>query len=192
MLKAKDNPFRSSRLEKIRYELPSDVLETLVDQALNESCSCLLGPKGTGKSTLLEDLEPLLQQRGYTTHWIRLTLESPHEDHTAARVQVKQLGKGEVCLVDGAEVLSFVNWHRLCWLARKNQMTLIATLHRKRGVSILRRTQPDWALMQRFVRQLSGTYYTNQLNDHAQLAFQTSHGNMREVFRACYLALARR
>ena len=189
-MKASANPFRSSRVEQLRYALGTNELEALVDRALHESCSCLLGSKGTGKTTLLEDLEPLIQQRGIKTHWIRLTLESTKTDRAKAIAEIRSLNPRDVCLFDGAEVLNRWQWWRVCRTARSNGLTLIATLHHKRGVPILRRTQTDWALMEQFVRQLSGEHYSDPLRAHAQQAFQASHGNMREVFRACYLALA--
>ncbi|MFQ3225865.1 MAG: hypothetical protein ACI8Z5_002132 [Lentimonas sp.] len=55
-IKASANPFRSSSVEQIRYMLEVDALETLADGALRKPCSCLLGPKGTAKTTRLEDL----------------------------------------------------------------------------------------------------------------------------------------
>lgn len=189
-MKASANPFRSSSVEQLRYALSTDELEALVDDALHESCSCLLGPKGTGKTTLLEDLEPRIQQRGFKTHWIRLQLESTPADRAEAIAEIRNLSPQHVCLFDGAEVLNFWQWRRVCRTARSNGFTLIATLHRKRSVTILRRTQTDWPLMEQFVRQLSGEHYSDRLSDHAQRAFHSNHGNMREVFRACYLALA--
>ena len=189
-MKASANPFRSSSVEQIRYALHAEALESLVDQALSLSCSCLLGPKGSGKTTLLEDLEAPLQQRGFQIHWARLQLESTQQvrTHTIARLQ--DLGAQHVCLFDGTEVLNFWQWRRVCNIARSNRMALIATLHRKRGVPILLRTQANWPLAHQLVRQLSGSHYSEQLHQHAQQAFQSSHGNMREVFRACYLVLA--
>ena len=189
-MKASVNPFRSSCIEQLRYARSTNDLTALADHALSAPCSCLLGPKGTGKTTLLEDLEPLIQQRGLNTHWIRLQVESTQADRTAAIAKISSLNPQDVCLFDGAEVLHLWQWRHVCRTARSNGFTLIATLHRKRGVPILQRTEADWALVELFVRQLSGKHYSDPLRDHAQQAFQASHGNMREVFRACYLALA--
>jgi energy-coupling factor transporter ATP-binding protein EcfA2 len=191
-MKASANPFRSSSVEQIRYALPAQALESLLDQALKQSCSGVLGPKGSGKTTLLEDLEAPLRQRGLQVHWARLQLESSRQLRAKTIGQLQHLGTQHVCLFDGAEVLNFWQWRRVCHIARSNRITLIATLHRKRGVPILLRTQPDWRLAQQFVRQLAGTHYSEQLLQHAQQAFQASQGNMREVFRTCYLVLAHR
>jgi ABC-type hemin transport system ATPase subunit len=189
-MKASANPFRSSSVEQIRYALSADALESLLDQALGLSGSCVLGPQGSGKTTLLEDLEAPLRQRGLQVHWARLQLESSQQVRRHTIAQLQQLGAQHACLFDGAEVLNFWQWRRVCHIARSNRITLIATLHRKRGVPILLRTQPNWALAQQLVRQLSGAHYSEQLLQHAQHAFETSQGNMREVFRACYLLLA--
>ena len=189
-MKASSNPFRSSNVEKIRYMLEVDEIETLADRALSNPCSCLIGAKGTGKTTLLEDLEPLFQQRGFATHWIRLNLDSTQHERKRVTKQLQSLKPKQVCLFDGAEVLNLWQWRRICRTARSNGLTLIVTLHRKRGVPILLRTQPDWPLAHQFVRQLAGSHYSDALGKHAEQAFKINHGNMREVFRACYLALA--
>ena len=189
-MKASLNPFRSSMIETIRYRLEASALETLVDHALNQPCSCLLGAKGTGKTTLLEDLEPILQQRGFNTHWIRLNLDSTPHERKLVTNRLQSLKPKQVCLFDGAEVLNFLQWLRVCRIVRKCGLTLIATLHRQRGVPILRPTQPNWPLAHQLVRQLAGTHYSDPLHKSAEQAFNNSHGNMREVFRACYLALA--
>jgi ABC-type phosphate/phosphonate transport system ATPase subunit len=189
-MKASENPFRSSSVEQIRYALPNEALAGLVDQALSQSRSCLLGPKGTGKTTLLEDLEPRMTQRGLKIHWARLQLDTTASERAEAVDQLAGLSTGHACLFDGAEVLNWWQWLRVCKTARSNGFTLIATLHRKRGLPILMRTEPDWPLVAQFVQQLSGAHCSDGLLAHAEHAFQRSHGNMREVFRACYLALA--
>lgn len=189
-MKASANPFRSSRVEQIRYALTNEALEALVNHALNEPCSCLLGVKGTGKTTLLEDLEPRLQRRDYTTHWVRLHLDSTPQERSDALSGLESLHEGDVCLFDGAEVLNWWQWRRVCKRARSNGFTLIATLHHKRGVPVVHSTQPDWSLAEQFVRQLAGSHYSESLHARAQHAFKENHGNIREVFRACYLALA--
>ena len=189
-MKANSNPFRSSSVEQIRYALPPAQLEALIDRALTQTCSGLLGPKGTGKTTLLEDLESRIRQRGLNTYWIRLNLESTRPDRVGAIAQLKHLDAGQVCLFDGAEVLSWWQWRYVCRTIQKNGSTLIATLHRKRGVPVLLHTQPNWPLMNQFVQQLSGIHYSEALGRYAEHAFEASDGNMREVFRVCYLALA--
>lgn len=190
-MKANVNPFRSRRVEQIRYALPEACLDAIADDALQQRCSCLLGPKGTGKTTLLEDLEPRLQARGHTTQWIRLHLDSPRADRRAATQLLNQLPRHAICLFDGAEILNQLQWLQVRRAARKRGFHLIATLHKPRGVPILRHTSPSWSLAEKFVRQLAGAHSSEELVNHAKDSFDLNHGNMREVFRSCYLSLAK-
>jgi ABC-type hemin transport system ATPase subunit len=189
-MKASVNPFRSSQLAYIRYELSTQNLESLAQRALALSATCLLGVKGTGKTTLLEDLAEVIESRGQSVHWVRLSLSSSLRERAAALAKLEQLDTHSACFFDGGEVLSRWQWWRVCRAARAQGFVLIATLHQQRGLPILHQTQPNWPLAKRFVQELAGTHYSQALQVHAQQAFAISQGNMREVFRACYLALA--
>lgn len=189
-MQASVNPFRSSQLERLRYQLPQQDLEALVRRAFSLSATCLLGPKGTGKTTLMEDLATIIESHGRPVHWVRLSLGSSLHERAAALTELEQLDANQVCLFDGGEVLSRWQWWRACRAARVQGFTFIATLHRKRGLAVLHQTQPNWALTQRFVQELAGTHFSFRLQVHAQQAYARNQGNMREVFRACYLALA--
>ena len=105
-MKANENPFRSSNVERIRYALDCSALNRLVDTALELRLSSLIGPHGTGKTTLLEDLEPLLNERGHPTHWLRLNLDSSPDQRKAAIEQIQTLAPKCFCLFDGAEVVA--------------------------------------------------------------------------------------
>lgn len=189
-MKANENPFRSSKVEQIRYALNPVELTALSDQILAQACSCLLGPKGTGKTTLMEDLEPYVRARGYQTHWVRLNLESTRTATRDVIGQLSSLGQQDICLFDGAEVLNWWQSRKLRRAAIQQGFKLVATLHQKRGVSVALNTRADWNLAKRFVEQIAGDHYTSELNNRAKCAFDNNQGNMREVFRSCYLYLA--
>ena len=90
-MRAHQNPFRSSNLEQIRYALDAAALDQMAESALRLRRSSVLGPKGTGKTTLLEDLEPHFQARGLATHWLRLNEDSSPQERTAAVHAVRAL-----------------------------------------------------------------------------------------------------
>ena len=111
----------------------------------------------------------------------------------ARRGAVNRLGElqaSDICLFDGAEVLSRWQQFRLRRMARKQGFALIATLHRTNPLPVLHQTLADWQLAESLVRRLSDQHCSTQLIQQAQLAFQQSGGNVREVFRACYWHLA--
>ena len=162
-MKANENPFRSSNVERVRYALDQATLNQLAETALAWRQCCLLGPHGTGKTTLLEDLEPLLQERGVSTNWIHLNLDSSKDERRSALTSVSQLPAASVCLFDGAEVLSHWQQFRLRRIARQRGRGLIVTLHRKSPLPVLHQTQPDWQMAEQLVRQLAAGHCNEDL-----------------------------
>lgn len=55
---------------------------------------------------------------------------------------------------------------------------------------VLHETTPDWSLAKEFVQQLAASHANKDLIAEAKRAFDKNKGNMREVFRSCYLYLA--
>lgn len=188
-MKAEQNPFRSSELAKLRYRMDRELSDTLLSR-IRSDCwhSTLVGPHGTGKTTLLEDLAHQLGEVGYALHWARLHLQSTAPERKECLSHLEQLNAESICLFDGAEVLNTWQWYQVLRRARKNGFGLIATLHRRRRLPILFQTKPDFAMMRQLVHQLSGD---ERLESLAHKAFKQNNGNMREVFRACYWACAR-
>ena len=189
-MNANENPFRSVRVERIRYELSREKLGLLADEAIRLRVSCLLGPHGSGKTTLLEDLEDSFKQSKQRVEWIRLNQESSADSREAAIEKLTEYDPKTICLFDGAEVLSWFQWRSICSSAKRNGYTLIATLHKRRSTTVLHRTETSWELTEQFVRQLAGKHASRNLIAHAKNAFDANKGNMRAVFRACYLYLA--
>lgn len=190
-MKAAENPFRSSEIAKIRYAIPADELARLAARALEEpfrTC-CIAGPEGSGKTTLLEDLAPVLQKTSPTIHRITLNMDSRASEKRRAVRFITNLGREEICLLDGGEVLPWTAWFSLRHRSRTRQFRLIATLHRPRGLPVLLRTQVEWITTRRLVTSLANRHMSPSLEAVAYRAHQDSSGNAREVFRACYMAL---
>jgi energy-coupling factor transporter ATP-binding protein EcfA2 len=190
-MKAAENPFRSSAIDKVRFRIPPEELASLASKTLSEGyrCCCLLGPEGSGKTTLLEDLEPILRERPQPIHFYRLREESSRLDRSKVMKSILQLGPDDICLLDGGEVLHWTAWLSLRRAARTRKFRLIATLHRNRGLPVLYRTNPDWATTSQLVVSLAGHTMCPTLESIARKAFTDNSGNVREVFRACYIAL---
>jgi predicted AAA+ superfamily ATPase len=187
-MKANENPFRSTVIAELRYRIDRKSLLTIAQKALDaDKHCCILGPEGTGKTTLLEDLEQELIHMGHETEWIRLNNDSTKaERNEALDRMIVAADSLKVILLDGGEVLTAFHWWKIRRL-RRCGMKVIATLHRSRGLMILHRTKPDWSVAMSLLRTLSN----KELEDVAAEAFKESRGNMREVFRACYWACAR-
>lgn len=191
-MKAAENPFRSSAIAKIRYRMSEVELAELAARAASapfRQC-CLLGPEGSGKTTLMEDLEPFLQAMGFEPRWISLQEEATRSERREALRRLGRYGPADVCLLDGGEVLTWWQWRQVGILARRRRFHLIATLHRERGLPVLRTHDTSWPLARELVKDLAGPEFSLELEAAARQSYEATAGNLREVFRACYLFCA--
>src|SRR5438067_315727 len=126
MIKARDNPFAAERVfERIRYH-PVDlswreILSRL--ESLNYRAA-IVGPHGTGKTTLTEDLMPHLESLGFRCRLIWLNEGSRAIDWR----ELTELTPADIVLLDGAEQLSPTKW----WLFRRRTRRaggLVITTH---------------------------------------------------------------
>lgn len=189
-MKASENPFRSEAVAKLRYRMPPQQLAALANQVVTQTRQCsIVGPHGTGKSTLLEDLQPHLTQHGLQIRHHYLNVQTSRQQRHATLKQIKQANytPNQCTLLDGGEVLGPFQWRQLLQHIRQHNNHLITTLHRPRKLPILHKTQTDWATAQELIQQLTH----HDLEHIAHTAFKQNQGNIREVFRACYWACAR-
>lgn len=186
-VRADENPFRASALARLRYRMSGTAADGVVTRLRAVSWrGCIRGPEGTGKTTLLEDLEARLRDAGLAIRWARLTLESSRAERAAAMADATALRPGECLLFDGGEVLGWWGWHRLIHAARRSGGSLVATTHRRCALPTVFTTRTDEALALALARELAGAHWGPALEAAARTAFRASGGNVREVFRAAY------
>ena len=191
-MKAAENPFRSSAIAEVRYRIEEAELVGLAARAASapfRQC-CLLGPEGSGKTTLLEDLEPYLQAVGFEPHWLSLQEDAGRKERRRALARMKHYLETDICLLDGGEVLSWWQWRSVLGLSRRQGFRLIVTLHRERGLPVLRKHETSWELARELVARLAGDRHSPALEETARRACEETGGNVREVFRACYFHCA--
>lgn len=119
-MKARDNPFSTDRVLRVRYKLCDITWPQLLArlERLNYRAA-IVGPHGSGKTTLLEDLEPRLIERRLPIKRLRLDDEHPSLDRAAARELNGALRSRDVILFDGAEQLGWYAWHRFVAKTRR-------------------------------------------------------------------------
>jgi len=185
-MRARDNPFRSERILQVRYQFVGELdWERLLERLDAFNCrGAIVGPKGTGKTTLQEDLADRLQAKGKRIHWLRFR----RENRDTARRQIAALRRrgraNELLFVDGAEQLSWFWWHRLQQVA-SGCSGLVINTHTPGRLPTLIECHTTPALLQDVVSQLvpaAGTPSTDELDD----LFTQHAGNLRGCLRELY------
>lgn len=181
-MKARDNPFRSERIDALRYRVSDfswDELEARLDRA--QGRGALVGPKGHGKTTLLDEWAARCEARGERVIRLRIRegqrfLDGPQ------REQLRSSADASVFL-DSAEQLSAPGWWELRWRARRASR-LVITAHRPGLLPTVRECRTSANLLADLVWELTG-----ERRDCA--ALWTRHGgNVREALFELYLRAA--
>ena len=176
-MRARDNPFASHRVERLRYRLPQGLtwdalLERLADLRHR---AALVGPHGRGKTTLLEELAPRLTARGFRVRTVTLRQDERRVDWKRFR----GLGADDVLCLDGAELLGRLAWLRVR-LSCRRAGGLIVTSHRPGLLPTLLECDTTPELLAGLVRELTGEEL-----DTGEL-FVRHGGNLRMVFWEMY------
>ena len=126
-MKAHENPFRKERIERFRYQISPPKLQELAQQFWQMGGkAAIVGAKGTGKTTLMEDLRALLEASIDQSQWIYLYLGMDKKEKCRLVEQAFTAPKDTLIFIDGGETLSFWQWLRL----RRCRCNLLTTLHK--------------------------------------------------------------
>jgi hypothetical protein len=175
-----DNPFAVQRVLEIRYRLPPGLTwEDLLDRlAALRWRAAIVGPHGHGKTTLLEDLAPRLEGRGFRVRPISLREAHPRLDRED-RALLRSLGPQDILLLDGAEQLGWFSWMGVR-LRTRRAGGLVITSHRPGLLPTLFECETSPELLASIVGELVGAdVEIGEL--HAQHG-----GNIRDALRELY------
>lgn len=178
MIPAHRNPFRTERLEALRFRLDAAGWSALL--ARGEALAwraVLVGPPGSGKTTLLEELHDRLADRFPRRLRLRLQADDARPARTLARHLAALPEDGLLCL-DGGERLGAWDWWRL---RRRWCGALLATSHRRTPLPVLRRHATDAGLLRDLAVELAGP-------TAAALPHDELWGRHRGDLRACLLS----
>ena len=186
-----ENPFRTSRIEALAYRDPDDpdsgtFLETLLERWNHvRRRGALVGPKGHGKTTLLEQLEGRLEERGWEIRRLRLRVETPTPVRDSRRRLAEGLHDRAVISVDGLELLRPWTWWRLrrSW---RSVGGLLATTHRRGRLPTLHNHLTTPALLRSLVCELLDDEDFRRVDERLDDLFARHDGNVRECLRDLY------
>jgi hypothetical protein len=182
------NPFatRATRPGALAYHFPHAASDESLIHALQKQhwWGQILGPHGSGKSTLIHALLESLEQRGrrvnhFTLHKgeKRIPIEDLDRTDWDARTQV---------IVDGFEQLGAWNRAALKRVCKQRHAGLLVTAHESVGFSTVFATTVDLKLAQQLVTQLQQSAEPLVHAEDVDKSFQRHNGNLREVFFELY------
>jgi energy-coupling factor transporter ATP-binding protein EcfA2 len=151
----------------------------------------IIGPHGSGKSSLVAELLPLLEATGR-----RVAIYSLHQgDRTIpiSKADVAAWNEETQVVVDGYEQLSWWSKRRLQSQVKSRQAGLLITAHQPMGLPPLFVTEPTLALARQIVAELVKSDPNQTLTDAEVAAAFTAHGaNLREMLFSLYDVYQRR
>jgi len=184
-MRARDNPFRTERVLRVRYRLASGTWDGLLDRldALGRRAA-IVGPQGSGKTTLLEDLAPRLRSRGFNLRELRLDTETPRFAPGFLDRFFPSLGPRDVILFDGAEQMGRFGWSRFERRSR-SAAGLVITSHRDGMLPALLETSTSPELLEELVEEILGES-SPEVRSMTPALFDKHAGNVREALRELY------
>lgn len=185
-MKARENPFATDRLERIEFRLePGTTWAGLEERFVALGCrAALVGPHGSGKTTLAEQLAARWRDRGWEVRMIRLSEESSRLSASDWDWLVGGLNSGHRIIVDGAEQWPWWVWRRFARASRPANGVLI-TSHQSRRWPTLYECRTSSALLRELVGELAGSN-SDPLAGASQALFERHRGNLRDALRELY------
>lgn len=187
-MKARENPFKTDSVLGVRYRLRDRSWDDLFERLkkLNYRAA-IVGPHGTGKTTLLEDMEPRLVALGFRVIHLRLDRETRSFERLFLRQLFATLSERDVLLFDGAEQMSRMGWQRFK-IRSKRAAGLIITSHRRGMLPTLIECATSSELLSEIIRELLGDEARRELPDklHANKLHTKHDGNLRDALREMY------
>lgn len=182
-MKAKDNPFSVQHIKKIRYRGAD--LDALVARFEEMTyCAAIVGPEGSGKTTLAEDLQNHLENKGFHTESIFINDSTPLT-REKRKDFIQKLSKEKVVFLDGAGILGPLQWFKLRRNILKKAKGLVITAHNPGKLPTLTECKTTAALFRQITADLLDG---RQLPDKELLdrIYHRCNGNIRLALRQLY------
>ena len=197
------NPFSATRVRpgKLPYLGNSFRISDLVRRWHGANyIGQIVGPHGTGKTTLSRAIESFVQDRFGRVNWLTIRHRSLRTDSlgttTNYRICHMESKSGSIrglYVVDGIENLGLLHRWLLVQRCRADMGGILITSHRKlAGIPVLAELTPVNATLQVIVRYLLGQWpYPDEVKAHfdaslVDAAFQDAGGNLRESLMMLY------
>ncbi|HAK97098.1 MAG TPA: hypothetical protein DCM87_19430 [Planctomycetes bacterium] len=183
---ARLNPFRAERIEALRFRFVagSDLPAVLERFASLRHRGVLVGPQGSGKTSLREEIERGLAAQGWRIRALVLKDDAPVPTAESARL-LEGAGARDLISIDGLDRLSFPAWRRLRREARAAG-GILATSHVRGRLPTLYEHRTSPALLRDLVADLTGAPGAASLAARCDDLFSRCRGDVRACLRALY------
>jgi hypothetical protein len=189
-----DNPFatRYVRPGRIGYRFPAGQdSERLIERLRSQHWwGEIVGPHGSGKSTLVETLCAQLERVG--RHAVMIRLHAGQGRGSGITSTGRPWSAATQVVADGYEQLGRLGRARLRWAVRRVGGGLLVTAHTPIGLPSLLHTTPDLGTVQAIARTLLGDEAAKISDRDVAASFAGHHGNVREVLFDLYDLYERR
>lgn len=190
---ARHNPYSQDRIARALPFDPTwcgtDWDRLLADLAARHYRGQIVGPHGSGKTTLIESLVPRLTAAGLTCHRWLITDEhpGPTPDRWAA---LDHIAASDCLIIDGAERLTWLAWRRLRRAVPRLGGFIVTTHRPLRHLPRWIDTRSHPGMLAAFLDRLDPGHPLTAA-DIARL-HQDCRGNLREALWRCYDRTAHR
>ena len=144
----------------------------------------IIGPHGTGKSTLLEALIPELESNGRTV--VLFKLSAPKPELTWSQLLGGRWTANTQIIIDGYEQLRWLSRLILALRRRLSGAGMLVTAHHTMGFPLLFKTTVSEQLAIALVEQLTQSNKETIAKDDVVQALQASRGNLRDTLFQLY------
>jgi hypothetical protein len=170
----------------MRFHFPAGQEEsTLVERLrVNHWRGQIVGPHGTGKSTLLAALVPALEAAGRRVRFV--TLHEGDRRLSFSRADWNQLSDRCVLILDGYEQLGRLARWSVDLRCRRRGCGLLITTHRDLGLPLLFTTNSRLALAIELARELLPPGEQTIQDADIEAAWRERGGNLREMLFDLY------
>jgi len=187
-MKARQNPLRVARVERVlRFDpgwLGTDWSAIFRRLEQLEWRGAVVGPHGSGKTTMLDSLAERLEERGQCVHRLRLGV-GRGLDEDSREALLAALARGEFVLLDGAEQLGPWAWHRIR-RAADAAAGLVVTSHRRGRLPLLLATSTTPQTLERCLSKLLGPGALPFSGEQIRAMWKRHGGNVREALWEAY------
>jgi hypothetical protein len=148
----------------------------------------IIGPHGSGKSTFLAALKPVLESTGQSV----ISVSLHQGDRRLPPLDRENLSASSLLIIDGYEQLSWWSRRRIKSICRRHGAGLLVTAHTNVGLPTIFFTQPTEELAHAVVARLHSAGETSVTREDVSAAFAATDGNLRETLFRLYDVYQRR